>query len=196
MKAMHIPLSSFQGKEISKTVCFVGLSNAGKTTLLHTLKGEFQVQTSATMGMNLETIRVGQSYFLAFDLGGQEPFAETFWQPFVSTSDGVLFVFDSADKGCVTEAGKWLDRVLGFLQENTLLMFLANKKDLEESMAIKEIVEIMNLSDILIRRPQYFRFFYISGLYNDGVDEAWDWFTDRVMSIKGPRERRRREIQA
>ena len=140
------------------------------------------------MGMNLEIIRVGRSYFLAFDLGGQKPFAETFWQPFVSTSDGVLFVFDSADRDCVTEAGLWLDRVLIFSQENTILMFLANKKDLDESMPIEEVVEVMNLSDVLIRNPQYFRFFYISALFNNGVDEAWDWFTERILSIKGGKE--------
>ncbi|MFX1512253.1 MAG: ADP-ribosylation factor-like protein [Promethearchaeota archaeon] len=183
-KSFSIPLQSFQGKEIKKTVSFVGLTHAGKTTLLHTLKGEFYVETTATMGMNLEIIRVNRSYFLAFDLGGQKPFAETFWQPFVSTSDGVLFVFDSADRNCVTEAGEWLDRVIDWTPEGTILMFLANKKDLEESMPIEEVVEVMNLSNILIRRPQYFRFFYISGLFNDGVDEAWDWFTDRILSVK------------
>ncbi|MFX1514389.1 MAG: ADP-ribosylation factor-like protein, partial [Promethearchaeota archaeon] len=47
-------LSSIFGKHMAAKITFVGLSNAGKTTLLTRLKGEVDIETSATMGMNVE----------------------------------------------------------------------------------------------------------------------------------------------
>mgnify|MGYP005668538355 CR=1 FL=1 len=166
-------------------IVFVGLSNAGKTTLLNRLKGEADLETTATMGMNAEKMKIGDSFFLACDLGGQIAFAKSVWEPYVRTSDGIIFVFDSADPNCVKEAGAWLDKVCEWTKKEAIFMFIANKKDLPESKEPKEIIELLNLSKIMAERPHTFMIYYISALTGDGVDEAWGWFTKKMLELHG-----------
>ncbi|MFX1512632.1 MAG: ADP-ribosylation factor-like protein, partial [Promethearchaeota archaeon] len=147
------------------------------------LKGEVDIETSATMGMNVEKLKIGDVFFLACDLGGQIAFAKSVWEPYVRTSDGIVFVFDSADPDCVKEAGIWLDKVSEWTKKAAIFMFLANKRDLPESKEPKEIIELLNLSKVMAARPHTFMIYYVSALKGDGVDEAWNWFSRKMLEL-------------
>ena len=169
-------------KKFEKVISFVGLPRAGKTTLLHAIRGEYNIETTRTMGMDIEKMAFGDSNIVTYDLGGQEAFAETFWEPFVKVSNGVIFVFDSADPDCVELAGFWLDKVLDWTKEEAILCFFANKKDLPDSMSMPQIFEVMQLSNIIVRKPLGFQVFHVSALTGEGVDKAWAWFLSRIYT--------------
>lgn len=62
----------FWGRKKSRkiTVVLLGLDNAGKTTLMNTLKGDYGQSTTATFGFNRDVIQEGPHRLEVFDLGG------------------------------------------------------------------------------------------------------------------------------
>ncbi|MFX0091023.1 MAG: ADP-ribosylation factor-like protein [Candidatus Hodarchaeota archaeon] len=173
------------GKEIAIKLTFVGLTGAGKTTLLKQLQkieisGPIE-KTLPTMGMNIELLKLGIHEILAVDMGGQIQYAEGFWQPHVETSAAVVFVFDSADEEKIDEASTWLERVIKWTNKsNTALLFLANKNDKVEALALKDVIDHLKLSEIISKRPHSFAVYSISALHGTGVKEAFEWLTIRI----------------
>ncbi|MHA1215403.1 MAG: ADP-ribosylation factor family protein [Candidatus Hodarchaeales archaeon] len=167
------------GREIENQLTFVGLANAGKTTLVKRLKGQDDLETVPTMGMNIETLRIGEIEVMAVDLGGQITYPSSLWEPFVSKSSGVVFVFDSADQSKVEEAGRWLKRVIKWAPEDSAFLFLANKQDLDEAMSLENIIESLGLEKEISKRPRTFAVYPCSALTGDGVDEPWRWMSER-----------------
>jgi small GTP-binding protein len=169
------------GREIENQMTFVGLANAGKTTLVKRLKGQSDLETVPTMGMNIETLKIGDIEVMAADLGGQITYPTSLWEPFVSKSSGVVFVFDSADKAKVEEAGKWLKQVIQWAPEDSAFLFLANKQDLNEAMTLEKIIEALGLEREISMRPRTFAVYPCSALTGDGVDEPWQWMSERFQ---------------
>ncbi|MFW9993813.1 MAG: ADP-ribosylation factor-like protein [Candidatus Odinarchaeota archaeon] len=170
------------GKELSTQITFVGLAGAGKTTLVKQLKGEKEIQTSyvPTMGMNVETLKLGDLEVIAADMGGQKSFLDSFWKPFVTKSDGVVFVFDSADTKSRELAAEYLQKVIDWTSKNAALLFLANKIDLEEAASLETIIDDLKLSEVIANRPHSFGVYQTSALRGDNVWEAWNWLAEKV----------------
>ncbi|UCE13117.1 MAG: GTP-binding protein [Candidatus Heimdallarchaeota archaeon] len=175
------------GREIENQMAFVGLANAGKTTLVKRLKGDENLETVPTMGMNIETLKIGDIEVMAADLGGQPTYPTSLWEPFVSKASGIVFVFDSADRSKVEKAGKWLKNVIQWSPEDSAFLFLANKQDLEEAMSLESIIHTLGLEKEMAARPRSFAVYPCSALTGEGVDEPWQWMSDkfrRQMSRK------------
>ncbi|MHA1990057.1 MAG: ADP-ribosylation factor-like protein [Candidatus Hodarchaeales archaeon] len=172
------------GKEFDKQVAFVGLQNAGKTTLVKRLKespSEDMTSYVPTMGLSMERFSLGETEVIAADLGGQKTFRESFWRPIVEKSSAVCFVFDSADTDKVSEAGEVLQTVLSWVGPNSTFLFLANKKDLDKALPLEEIIDKLGLKEKIKERPHSFGVYQMSALTGEGVQEPFEWLSEQLF---------------
>mmetsp|Transcript_59629 Transcript_59629/g.171005 ORF Transcript_59629/g.171005 Transcript_59629/m.171005 type:complete len:197 (-) Transcript_59629:293-883(-) len=93
-------------------ICFLGLDNAGKTTLLLMLK-ENRVSSSSctTLYPQTEELMIQNIRFRAFDLGGHQT-ARRIWKDYYSAVDGIVFVVDAADRTRFEEVREALHMLL------------------------------------------------------------------------------------
>ncbi|KAL6062080.1 GTP-binding protein SAR1a [Balamuthia mandrillaris] len=83
-------------------ILFVGLDNAGKTTLLCLLSQDVIRSYPPTMHPQMDTVHIGKATFKAFDLGGHQN-ARSFWTHYVEV-DAVVFMVDACDRDRFEEA--------------------------------------------------------------------------------------------
>jgi len=93
-------------------ICFLGLDNAGKTTLL-SMMTEDRLTTciAPTLYPNHEELYVGNIKFSAYDLGGHET-ARRIWRDYYSNVDGIVFIVDAADRTRFSEVQEELTHLL------------------------------------------------------------------------------------
>lgn len=87
---------------------FLGLDNAGKTTLLYLLRTSRVSQHSPTQQPTSEEVSIGSIRFRAFDLGGHAS-ARQIWRNYYARVDGIVFLVDLADRARFPEANLELD---------------------------------------------------------------------------------------
>ncbi|XP_038184671.1 LOW QUALITY PROTEIN: putative ADP-ribosylation factor-like protein 5C [Arvicola amphibius] len=132
-------------------VIIVGLDNAGKTTILYQFLINEVVHTCSTIGSNAEEIALQKTWFLMWDLGGQEALlllapSGSSWDIYYSSTEFVILVIYSTDRNR-NHPGAELCKMLAHeaLQEASVLIF-ANKQDVKDSMNIVEISQFLTLS--------------------------------------------------
>ncbi|CAG01325.1 unnamed protein product [Tetraodon nigroviridis] len=105
------------------------------------------METSPTIGFNVGNLDLDKKTSLTvWDVGGQKSMRPN-WRYYMEDCKALVFVVDSSDRTRMPEAQKSLKKILGEEKlTNVPLMVLANKKDLPNSMTIREISHELGLA--------------------------------------------------
>ncbi|KAJ8350345.1 hypothetical protein SKAU_G00254750 [Synaphobranchus kaupii] len=136
----------FKRNQKPPQVVLMGLDGAGKSTLLSRLQWGVRMDTSPTVGFNVGTLELVKGVALTvWDVGGQGEMRPN-WKYYLDECKALVFVVDGGDRERLGEAHKALRKVL---KEEALkgvpLMVLVNKKDLPNSMTIREVSTKLDL---------------------------------------------------
>ncbi|EJF63112.1 GTP-binding protein [Dichomitus squalens] len=166
-------------KEKEMRILFLGLDNAGKTTILKKLNGEDIMGVSPTLGFNIKTFVHGKYTLNIWDVGGQRTL-RPYWRNYFEQTDALVWVVDSGDRmrmqDCKEELHSLLleDRLAGA----SLLVF-ANKQDIQGSMSSAEIRDALDLLSI---QSHQWRILPCSAMTGQNLVEGLDWVVGEVAS--------------
>ncbi|KAG9395795.1 Secretion Associated Ras Related [Carpediemonas membranifera] len=166
---------------------FLGLDNAGKTTLLHMLKDGRLVQHKPTYHPTSEEIRMGKITFSAFDLGGHKE-ARRIWQDYYAQCDGIVYIVDVADVERMHEACETLQELLSNdILARVPVAVLGNKVDRPEACSESQFLHSLDIRPTgrqvprsAIEGDRPIEVFMSSILRKCGYAEAFRWMAQYV----------------
>ena len=124
----------------------LGLTNAGKSTLLAILGNEGTSEIEPTQGFSIKALQFPEAILDVKELGGG---VEQYWAHYYGGSQGIIFVVDSSDNSDLNEAAVSLSNALRNPTLSGLpLLILANKQDLDNAKDVNEVTEILNLHEV------------------------------------------------
>ncbi|CAH8479352.1 unnamed protein product [Schistosoma turkestanicum] len=157
-------------------VLVIGLDNSGKSTILNKLQLK-ETQKSLivpTIGYSVEKIIVGQTVFLCFDMSGSGAY-RNLWEKFYKDCEAIIYVVDSSDELRLIVAEDEFQQLLkhpDICSRRIPILLFANKMDLPNSVAVKEIVKILGLENL---RNKSWRIFASNALNGEGLNEGLVW---------------------
>ena len=90
-------LRKIKQEEKELRILILGLDNAGKTTICKKFMGEDTSEIAPTLGFNIKTVEHKGYNLNIWDVGGQKSL-RSYWRNYFETTDGLVWVVDSADK--------------------------------------------------------------------------------------------------
>eukprot|EP01063_Lacrimia_lanifica_P014483 TRINITY_DN21061_c0_g1_i1.p2 TRINITY_DN21061_c0_g1~~TRINITY_DN21061_c0_g1_i1.p2 ORF type:complete len:184 (+),score=62.77 TRINITY_DN21061_c0_g1_i1:63-614(+) len=164
----------------SKTsILMVGLDAAGKTTILYKLKLDQHVETTPTIGFNLETVHYRNLKLLIRDVGGQDKLRRL-WRNYYEGTDAVVFVVDSADTDRMVLAKEELHKLLEEpVLERALVLVYANKQDMPTALSTQQVAQLLDIP----AKQQLGYNIHVQGAVatlGEGLFEGLDWLASAL----------------
>lgn len=160
-----------------RRVLFLGLDNAGKTTILKAMCNEAPTSIAPTRGFNVKQLKVNKLELNIWDIGGQRAL-RAYWQNYYDKVNGIVWVVDSADERRLEETG---EELAALLQEEKLagapVIILANKQDLATAKPADEISTSLNLHMI---RNRNWQIQACSAVNGTGLKESLAWLEQNL----------------
>ncbi|XP_052158450.1 GTP-binding protein SAR2-like [Oryza glaberrima] len=129
-------------------ILFLGLDNAGKTTLFYMLSQENLAVHQPTQHPTSEELSIGRIRFKAFDLGGHR-IARRVWRDYYAQVDAVVYVVDAADRCRFADSKMELDALLS---DDALagvpFLVLGNKIDIPYAVPEQELCYYLGLTGL------------------------------------------------
>jgi GTP-binding protein SAR1 len=165
-------LAYFNLRNKEAKLLFLGLDNAGKSTLLNMLKAlvpftsvsnshrqtdlqsqhQLPIQVflpttieKLTCRLASEELQIGNITFTTFDLGGHRQ-ARRIWRDYFPCASGIVFLVDAVDTDRLSEAKEELDKLL-MIEDLASVPFLVlgNKIDAEGALSDEVLRELLGL---------------------------------------------------
>eukprot|EP00301_Raphidiophrys_heterophryoidea_P005767 c12388_g2_i3.p1 GENE.c12388_g2_i3~~c12388_g2_i3.p1 ORF type:complete len:189 (+),score=73.67 c12388_g2_i3:231-797(+) len=183
---MGVLLSKVFARTQQARILLLGLDGAGKTTILYKLALGETINTTPTVGFNVETVKHKNVDLTMWDVGGQQKL-RALWRYYMQGCNGLVFVVDSNDRDAdrIDEAAHAL-RSLTQSKElcNCAVVVLANKQDMPHAMTTQELQQKLGLDTM----RQKWTIQACCAVQADGLFEGFDWL---VANLPPPQKSHR-----
>uniref|UniRef100_A0A3B3REZ4 ADP-ribosylation factor-like protein 15 n=1 Tax=Paramormyrops kingsleyae TaxID=1676925 RepID=A0A3B3REZ4_9TELE len=163
-------------------VC-IGLTGAGKTSLLSCLCNEGSDAIGPTTGFSIKAVPFHNAVLNVKELGGADNIKK-YWSRYYQGSQGVIFVLDSASsEGDMEVARKELHAALQHPQLSTLpFLILANHQDKPASRSPQEIKRYLELEPLARGKRWILRGSSLDNM--EAVKESFNQLIDLLEEMK------------